>query len=125
MVYEPAPLPGPPGICTFEIPRHPHELNISATTSSATACQTRCRARHITCFTGPLPTARAPQRALGPASAGLGPGSRLVLAGAVVSAPGGSADQCTAAGRVPRCMHSAGPVGSADLIEPVAYSAHP
>src|ERR1700727_3273591 len=43
MVYAPAPSPGPPGIATLEMPRHPHELSTMVTASSTRPCQARCR----------------------------------------------------------------------------------
>src|SRR5947209_1068013 len=39
----PEPLPGPPGIATFEMPRQPHELSTSAAINNTRPCQARWR----------------------------------------------------------------------------------
>src|ERR1700761_4550896 len=135
-VYEPAPLPGPPGSSTCEIPRQPHELSTIAATSRTSPCQARCRIMRIIPFTGHL---LAPQRAAVvrpeqvPAQAPKGAlasvrrdrESPRVPAVAAVPAPGGPAPRCTAADRAPRCRHSDSPAGSAGPTEPAQCPARP
>lgn len=40
-------MPGPPGIATLEMPRQPHELSKSASTSNTSPCQARWRITRI------------------------------------------------------------------------------
>src|SRR5689334_10788145 len=50
----PDPLPGPPGIETWEMPFQPHELNTVAATSKVSPCQARWRISRSAPLTGHL-----------------------------------------------------------------------
>ncbi len=76
-------MPGPPGIATLEMPRQPHELSKSASTSNTSPCQARWRITRIRASTLIIdPSCLSGQRRpTGAGVGGTGPG--------ITSGPGG------------------------------------
>lgn len=101
-------MPGPPGIATLEMPRQPHELSKSASTSNTSPCQARWRITRIrasTLIIDPLLPQRATAPPPVPASVAPDPGLRRAQEAAVVSAPVGPVNR-SAAARGTRRTHS-------------------